>query len=200
MLLGRTAVHQERTLTWLGQFGWETFILPTPTSRAIINTGKKCGPSVAADGDLWTVYKLQSWNQQRCPKYVIRIDQSEWQGKHSLVRVPRLTNLPWRMGPSRGYRLIFFPRSPNRTSAFAFRRLDSVTQGQVGGTIIWSRMKCIAIVVFYHLIFTAQNGLWASPILTYLKRGVWPVNGPSWFDEVSFYCSPLLSFIFWYIL
>lgn len=90
--------------------------------------------------------------------------------------------------------------SLNRTSAFAFRRLDSVTQGQVGGTIIWSRMKCIAMVVFYHLIFTAQNGLWASPILTYLKRGVWPVNGPGGFDEVSFYCSPLLSFIFWYIL
>lgn len=118
VLLDRTAVHQERTLTWLGQLGWETFILPTPTSRAIINTGKKCGPSVAADGDLWTVYKLQSWNQQRCPKYVIRIDQSEWQGKHSLVRVPRLTNLPWRMGPSRGYRLIFFSFSEQN---FCFR-------------------------------------------------------------------------------
>lgn len=151
---------------------------PPPTSRAIINTGKKCGPSVAADGDLWTVYKLQSWNQQRCPKYVIQTDQSERQGKHSLVRVPRLTNSPWRMGPSRGYRLIFFPRSRNRTSAFALRRLDSVTQGWAGGTIIWSTMKCIAVVVFYRLIFTAQNGLWASPSLTYLKRWVWPVNGP----------------------
>lgn len=112
VLLGCIAVQQERTLTWLGQLGCETFILPTPTSRAIINTGKKCGPSVAADGDLWTVYKLQSWNQQRCPKYVIPIDQSEWQGKRYLVWVLSPTNLPWWMGPSRGSRLIPFPRSP----------------------------------------------------------------------------------------
>lgn len=39
---------------------------------------KKSGPSVDADGDLWTVYKLQSQSKQRCPKYVIQIDQSGW--------------------------------------------------------------------------------------------------------------------------
>lgn len=39
---------------------------------------KKSGPSVDADGDLWTVYKLQSLSKQRCPKYVIQIDQSGW--------------------------------------------------------------------------------------------------------------------------
>lgn len=39
---------------------------------------KKSGPSVDADGNLWTVYKLQSLSEQRCPKYVIQIDQSGW--------------------------------------------------------------------------------------------------------------------------
>lgn len=44
--------------------------------------GKKSGPSVGADGDLWTVDKLQSLSEQRCPKYVIQIDQSGWKGAH----------------------------------------------------------------------------------------------------------------------
>lgn len=44
--------------------------------------GEKKGPSVAADGDLWTGYKLQSLSKQRCPKYVTQIDQSGWEGEH----------------------------------------------------------------------------------------------------------------------
>lgn len=85
---------------------------PHPHLKSCYKHWEKCGPSVAADGDLWTVYKLQPWNQWRCPKYVIQIGQSEWQGEHYLVRVPHLTNLRWRMGPSRGYGLVLFPRSP----------------------------------------------------------------------------------------
>lgn len=89
---GCTVVQRDWTLTWLGQLGCEPFILPTPTSKSCYkHWGENCGPSVAADGDLWMVYKLQLWNQQKCPKYVIQIDQSEWWGEHYLVRILSLT-------------------------------------------------------------------------------------------------------------
>jgi len=62
---------------------------------------KNCRPSVDADGDLWTVYKLQSPSKQRCPKYVIQIDQSGWWGEHEPVGMCGLTGPPQQLCSAR---------------------------------------------------------------------------------------------------
>lgn len=155
--------------THLTRAAWQWNLSSPSPPRAVINTGKNCGPSVAADGDLWMVYKLQSWNQKRCPKYVIQIDQSGWWAEHYLVQILGLTNLPWWMGPLLGDRFIFFSPFSDSTTALTFSRLDSDIQGQFYWVAIWYITKCFAIIIFYHLIFVAQNRFWASDLLICLK-------------------------------
>lgn len=77
---------------------------------------------MAADGDLWTVYKLQSWNRQRCPKCVIQIDQSGWRVGHYRVQIVGFTALPWWVGPSWGRSLLLFPSLWLSYCCFNFRR------------------------------------------------------------------------------
>lgn len=87
---------------------------------------------------------------------------------------------------------------PDSTTALAFNKLDTEAQGQVGCMTIWSTTKCTAIVIFYHLIFTTQNGLQENNILTYLNRWVLWVNGLCWFCEVNL-CFHSLSWSLFFV-
>lgn len=145
------------------------------------------------------VYKLQSWNQQRCPKYVIQIDQSEWWGEHYLVRILSLTAIilfrysrGW-MCPlieSQAHSLALFS---DNTTSLTLSWLDSETQGQFHCIVIWHTTKCLIIVIFYHLIFAAPNRSWANNLLTCLKW--WTLWAMDYVDLIM-----LVKFIILYII
>ena len=108
-------------------------------------------------------------NQQRCPKYVIQIDQSKWWGEHYLVQILGLTNTLWWMDPSWGHRLIPFPHS-----LITLLLWLAAVWTHSGTVLLHHHLKHHERHCYWHFLlfdlFPAQNRLWVSDLLTCLKQ------------------------------
>ena len=142
-----------------------------PPPRAVINTGKKLWTICSCrwgfvDGVQVAVMESVKMPKICHPNWPVRMVSRTLSCSETWFHNPTMVSRPlW------GHRLIVSPHSLIILLLSLSGVLShSETQGRFHWMAIWNTTKCIAIVNFYHLIFDAQNRLWASDLLTCLKQ------------------------------